>query len=264
VLQQRILTAAVLLPAFLAALFLLPRLGWSIAVLLVALLAAVEWAKLAGIEGASRAAFLVSVLLGCIATGVLSDSPAGSAVTVAGVAFWLIVAPLWLRGVLMASAVRLAIAGWVVLVCAWHALVVLRANPGRLLALVAVVWIADTAAYFTGRRFGRRKLAPNISPGKTWEGVIGAAIAVGVYYSLLWHWLELSFLGSAGLKQFLLIAAITILSIEGDLFESWMKRRAGVKDSGTILPGHGGVLDRIDGIVAVLPLTALVSQPLFS
>jgi len=151
------------------------------------------------------------------------------------------------------------VAGWVVLVCAWYALYLLQVNPARLLALLAVVWIADTAAYFAGRRFGQHKLAPTISPGKTWEGVIGAALAVGVYYALLWWLIAPRFLGNNFAGDLLLVSGIAVLSVEGDLFESWMKRRAGLKDSGSILPGHGGVLDRIDGAVAVLPLAALTA-----
>ena len=124
---------------------------------------------------------------------------------------------------------------------------------------LGVVWIADTAAYFAGRRFGRRKLAPSISPGKTWEGVIGAFAGVGVYYALLWFAWAPEFLTGSRASDLLLVAGMLALSVEGDLFESWVKRRAGVKDSGTLLPGHGGVLDRIDGVIAAMPLAALGS-----
>ena len=118
-----------------------------------------------------------------------------------------------------------------------------------------MVWVADTAAYFGGRRFGRHKLAREISPGKTWEGVWAALAAVTIYWVVLWVSLpEQSLRLISGLIG---VWLMTLLSIVGDLFESWMKRVAGVKDSGTLLPGHGGVLDRIDSLSAVMPLAAL-------
>jgi phosphatidate cytidylyltransferase len=126
------------------------------------------------------------------------------------------------------------------------------------------VWIADTAAYFTGRRFGRRKLAPAISPGKTWEGAFGAAIAVVVYALLLLPLARRA--GYAGPIDAVSIAAwivlaiaLVALSIVGDLHESLQKRKANVKDSGTLLPGHGGVLDRVDALLAAMPPVALAS-----
>jgi phosphatidate cytidylyltransferase len=126
-----------------------------------------------------------------------------------------------------------------------------------LLALLGVVWIADSAAFFAGRRFGRTKLAPTISPGKTWEGVVGAFVAVLLYALILQ---QVVFPGVAGFQfpgLYILVLCMTALGILGDLFESWMKRQAGVKDSGTLLPGHGGVLDRIDALTAAVPLAAL-------
>ena len=121
--------------------------------------------------------------------------------------------------------------------------------------LLAVIWIADSAAYFTGRALGRHKLAPAISPGKTREGVGGAFAAVTVY-ALALHFSLFS------MRDLPMIIAgffsMTALSIMGDLFESWLKRNAGVKDSGSIFPGHGGMLDRIDGVTAALPLAALI------
>jgi phosphatidate cytidylyltransferase len=162
----------------------------------------------------------------------------------------------------------LAIVGWVVLVATWVAVVALQtSSPGLLLAMMAIVWIADTAAYFTGRRFGRRKLAPSISPGKTWEGVYGALAAVAIYALLL-----VPLAAAAGSTRPLdavataiwvaLALLLTGLSIIGDLFESQLKRQRGVKDSGGILPGHGGVLDRIDALTAAMPPAALIAHHL--
>ena len=117
---------------------------------------------------------------------------------------------------------------------------------------MTLVWIADSAAYFAGRRFGRHKLAPGISPGKSWEGVAGAALALALYASAI----SAAIIGLRIPGALILAAALLYFSILGDLFESWMKRVAGVKDSGTWLPGHGGLLDRLDGLVPVAVLTA--------
>jgi len=136
-----------------------------------------------------------------------------------------------------------------------------------LLSVMALVWIADIGAYFSGKAFGKRKLAPTISPGKSWEGAIGGGIAVLVLSSLVilfgGPWLLDTFvvqlhshLGWAGMLGVLLV--LTAASVVGDLFESQLKRRAGVKDSSNLLPGHGGVLDRIDALIPTLPLAALI------
>ena len=152
--------------------------------------------------------------------------------------------------------------GVLALVPAFAALIELRAgHPGLLLAVLGTAWISDSAAYLVGRRFGRRKLAPSISPGKTWEGVAGALVAVAVY-ALAWvalgapdnRWLG-GPLAIPALAAVLL--ALAVVGIIGDLFESLIKRQAGVKDSGNLLPGHGGILDRIDAPVAMLPLAVL-------
>jgi phosphatidate cytidylyltransferase len=130
---------------------------------------------------------------------------------------------------------------------------------------MAIVWIADTAAYFTGRKFGRRKLAPEVSPGKSWEGVYGAWVAVAVYAALL-----VPFADDAGFRFAVTAPAIAAwiafavalasVSVIGDLFESLLKRHAGVKDSGSVLPGHGGVLDRTDALLAAMPIAAIAAQ----
>jgi phosphatidate cytidylyltransferase len=145
--------------------------------------------------------------------------------------------------------------GWLVLLPTSFALYQLRAvDPLLLLGFMATVWISDTAAYFIGRAFGKHKLAPNISPGKTWEGVAGA-LGVVFVYALLWSY----FAGQEVQPKFLipLLLVIVVLGILGDLFESLMKRQAGLKDSGNILPGHGGILDRIDALTSTLPVAVL-------
>jgi len=124
----------------------------------------------------------------------------------------------------------------------------------EVLLVLILVWIADTAAYFVGRAWGRRKLAPAISPGKTWEGAAGGLLGALAYAIICRFFIE----GIAWAPYLAAAALLAMVSIVGDLFESAAKRQAGVKDSGTILPGHGGILDRIDSATAVLPVAALL------
>ena len=259
VLARRILTVAIILPLFLAALFWLPRPLWGAAMLLVIAGACIEWGGLTGLGGGAKIVFTLVVAGACVALGYFDDArrAGGTLMLATALAFWVVLVPLWLRGAASAGNRMLVLAGVLVLVSAWYSAYVLQESAARLLALLGVVWVADTAAFFAGRRFGRRKLAPTISPGKTWEGVLGAIAGVGVYHGLLWHVWSPRFLAGDPWIDLLVVAGMLALSIEGDLFESWIKRRAGVKDSGTLLPGHGGVLDRIDGVVAALPLAAL-------
>ena len=244
--MRRVGTAAVLLAMLVAGLFFLPRAGVAALIALILGIGGFEWARLCGFNahlyaGGTVAAFAVLFWLGISHPVFLLAS-----------AFWIVAVPAWLwLGVKPAHRVALAAAGFVVLVPAALAMAVL--GPGEALLVLAVAWIADTGAYFAGRRWGRRKLAPAISPGKTWEGVAGGVIAAAAYAIIL------SILVGGGVKVFLGAAALLVMvSIVGDLFESAAKRQAGVKDSGAILPGHGGMLDRIDSATAILPLAALV------
>jgi phosphatidate cytidylyltransferase len=152
----------------------------------------------------------------------------------------------------------LAAAGMAVLVPAGLAIVALA--PAQVLAVLCLTWVADTAAYFTGRRFGRHKLAPSISPGKTWEGAAGALLGVLAYAIICVALLPSLNAIKGGLWSPYLGAAflLCVASIVGDLFESAAKRQASVKDSGTLLPGHGGILDRIDSATSTLPIAALL------
>lgn len=258
-LGRRILTAVLLLPAALAALFLLPGAGWRIAAGIVILIGADEWSRLAGWQRRGRAAFAVLIAVSLLSAGAIPVEWIGFP-WILGLAtlLWSSVVVAWLRGGWQVrSWWGMALTGWWVLVPAWLATVMLQGRPGQLLALMAVVWVADTAAYFAGRRFGRHKLAPGISPGKTWEGVFGALAGVAVYYVLLVQFAPALLGGFGFVPGLILVGALATLGIVGDLFESWMKRVAGVKDSGKLLPGHGGVLDRIDALTASLPLAAL-------
>jgi phosphatidate cytidylyltransferase len=174
--------------------------------------------------------------------------------------------PLWLKLRLRPDPWVAGLAGLLAVWPLWAALVVLRqASPWILLAVAALVWVADIAAYFAGRRYGRRKLAPAISPGKTWEGVMGAflgVLAYGVALDVFTHaWqgpVAPLFAYGWGVVTVLAMLVLAALSVLGDLFESWMKRCAGRKDSGSLLPGHGGILDRIDALTPTLPVAALL------
>jgi phosphatidate cytidylyltransferase len=270
-LLQRVITAVVLLALLLPALF--APTSWPFALLTLGLIAAAgwEWARLNGV--ASVAAVGPGVLLAmagawALHTGSFAHTPA---------AWWWWVTLVWVVG--GALVLRRGPAGWphwpaalrlllglLVLWAGWLALAQARAaSINFVLSALCVVWVADIGAYFAGRRFGRRKLAPTISPGKTWEGVAGGVIGV---WLLAWLWLavidrQLPVDGSslfAGLLDRLgvpgllvLCAALAGLSVVGDLFESLVKRAAGAKDSSRLLPGHGGVLDRIDALLPVLP-----------
>src|SRR6185436_12217376 len=170
--------------------FLLPHPGWALLMIVPTALGASEWAKLAGYGRGSRRLFVGSVIASCLLLTLISTSRTYEALELniamalfaVALLFWAIVVPVWLYSKWrIANALLLAIAGWIVLVPAWLAVVRLQQSPWLLLVVLGVVWIADTAAYFAGHRFGRNKLAPQISPGKTWEGVIGAYIAVICY-----------------------------------------------------------------------------------
>lgn len=250
VLAARLTTATVLILGLLAALFLLPRHGLAAVIALVLALAAFEWARLCRLgahAGRLYAAAMAAVY------GVLVFASIDQAVFAAGALFWLLVAVPWLwRGVAPQHAAALAAAGFAVLVPAALAMVSLR--PMEVLLVLGLVWIADSAAYFAGRAWGRHKLAPGISPGKSWEGAVGGLVAA-LTYAIICAALQdrvqwVPYLGGAAL--------LCVVSIVGDLFESAAKRQAAVKDSGSLLPGHGGVLDRVDSATAALPIAAFL------
>ena len=265
-LAARLVTAVILLAACIGAMFLLPPLWWSVLLLAVLLAAGYEWGGLAEYRGGARAVFCCFLLLSAIAIHLsLATDPAGAraaalerVVYASSCVFWLCVVPIWLaRGWRVRNPLATAAVGWITLVPTWLSLARLQSDPVQLLLLLGIVWLADSAAYGAGRAWGRRKLAPRVSPGKTWEGVAGAAAAVAVYYVVVSVALPAQS-WAKGWTGMLVFAGVMVMSIVGDLFESMMKRQAGVKDSGSLLPGHGGVLDRIDGLLAALPLAALL------
>jgi phosphatidate cytidylyltransferase len=253
-LAARIATAAVLIAMLLAALFFLPRAGVALLMAAITGIAGFEWARLCGLGALPARAYAGAIVAALL---VLLAVEVPMAVFAAGAAFWIVAVPAWLwLGVRAEHSAALFAAGFLVLVPPALAMVALP--PLHALLVLGAVWIADTAAYFAGRQWGRRRLAPSISPGKTWEGAAGALIGVAAYAMILSLLLD----GVQGtlMAVFLGAAALLVMvSIVGDLFESAAKRQAGVKDSGTILPGHGGMLDRIDSATAALPVAALLA-----
>lgn len=256
---KRIITAAILLLGLLVSLFWLPKTAWALILLLPLAAGAAEWAKLSHLSTKDTGLYALASIVFAIVV-YRYDLSVWS--YLAALMLWLIIVPMWLAvGWQLKSFWFRAPLGLIVLVPVWIALVELRdRGPWWVLLLMGVVWIADSAAYFTGRRFGKHKLAPNISPGKTWEGVIGAMLGVVAYGMIVLLVLRSpAFNPYAWAIPILLLGLLMLyLGILGDLFESWIKRLAAVKDSGTLLPGHGGVLDRIDALSATLPIAALI------
>lgn len=266
--RTRLLAAAIMAPLAIAAVLLLPT-PWMVALAAVVFLAGLwEWFSLADIDDTlARSVLLVANLLLMVALVWASPTDSGGSlvlfklVVVAGVIWWLL-AMLWLMHYEFASdhdsharVFKLA-AATLSVVPAWCALALIhRDGHGWLLVALAMIWAADTGAYFSGRRWGRRKLAPRISPNKTIEGMLGGLVA-GVVVAVLGALV----LGTAN-GQLLLVALVAFLAVQfsvvGDLFESLLKRHVGAKDSGSLIPGHGGLLDRLDSVLAALPVFAL-------
>ena len=268
----RLLAALVMAPLAIAAILLLPT-PWMMVLAAVLFLGGLwEWFDLAEIEDTlARSVLLVAHLALMVAIVWASRSSTGPTLvlfqlaSVIGVVWWLL-ALLWLGSYQFASdhatharAFKLA-AGALSVIPAWCALAWIHASTPNghhwLLVALVIVWAADTGAYFVGRKLGRHKLAPRISPNKTIEGLAGGVIA-GVVAGVGIAWLVAG-AQAAQLPAVALVALAAVLfSVVGDLFESLLKRHAGVKDSGHLIPGHGGILDRIDGVLAALPVFAL-------
>ena len=267
-LLTRILTAFLMLLVFIPALLLLPRFDFALFLAVIIALAFWEWGGFLGFEKSGRITLGAAGGLTCIAFAYFFPqlleprfSPYLLALYAANAAFWVFGASLWLRKkwrLQNAPAALGIMLGFLILLPLWLALVQMQGfSVALLVAAMAIVWIADSVAYFAGRAFGRHKLAPSISPGKTKEGAVAGVLGVVVYFVLItksWQSAE-TFCVTVIFGIF-----FATLSIVGDLLESLFKRQAGIKDSSQLLPGHGGFLDRFDSLSAVLPIFWLVFQ----
>ncbi|MEA3112723.1 MAG: phosphatidate cytidylyltransferase [Caballeronia sp.] len=270
-LKTRVITAIVLLAVLLPITLFAPVGVFAALIAVVVIFAAWEWARLLKLSGGSPVVYAVIAGMALIASTRLGlgYKPLYQMAAI----FWVLAGPFaLLRKPALADGawrVFLLFAGIVTFVACWHALVAARTvGVAFVLSLLLVVWLADIGAYFAGKAFGRHKLAPSISPGKTREGALGGWLAVMIvgsagaatpvfaptlFSALVEH------LGWAG--ALLSLTVLTVFSVIGDLFESLLKRQAGVKDSSGLLPGHGGVLDRIDALLPVLPIALLLLGP---
>lgn len=263
-LKLRFITALILIPVLLWALFGWSQVAFAVFLGFFILVGAWEWTALCGMQKLSMR--LLYLALVAMAGGFLIVTPSLTLPLMAIAVLWWVwifielVAYPDVRQGFLASLPGKLLSGFVLLLPAWIALLILRAQSpqGEWLALflLLIVWTADTGAYFAGHRWGKTKLAPLVSPGKTWEGVAGGLAAVLVL-ALLAGIYGARYTGVL-LAGWVALALVTaFVSVLGDLFESRVKRAAGVKDSGTLFPGHGGVLDRIDAFTAAAPLFTL-------
>lgn len=265
-LKQRLITAAILIPLIVLCVLKASTEVVAIVFAVIIMAGAWEWGALLKLETGARILF-VSVLVSIMLLGfvwVLGQQKMTWVVLASASLLWIIltivVMSIQHRGELGSGLSRLQYVplGFLLFIFAWLAALSLHSieklGPTLLLYVFGLVWLADAGAYFFGRQWGKHKLANNISPGKTWQGLYGA-MAVGLIYAVVAAW----YFDFVTTDYFIFVGlsiVVIVFSVFGDLFESLLKRRAGVKDSGHLLPGHGGVLDRIDSLLAALPIMA--------
>jgi phosphatidate cytidylyltransferase len=251
-LRERVITALILAALVLLVIFLLPHAATMGALALLVVAAAWEWSAFPRFTQHSARVFYVAFVAACIAAAWLFgvDRAELDGLIYAALLWW-VFALVWLATApARVNRVTAALAGLLVLLPVWVALVRLHdRGPQLLLFLILLVVAADVGAYFAGRQFGRNKLAPRVSPGKTWEGVVGGFAAAALMAALGVWWFNVD------APRFLALCIVVVVaSIVGDLTESLFKRHAGLKDSGKLLPGHGGLLDRVDSVTAAAPV----------
>ncbi|MCR3755976.1 MAG: CDP-diglyceride synthetase [Sodalis sp. Psp] len=282
-LKYRLVTAFILIPTVIAALFLLPPVGFSLVTLAVCILSAWEWGQLAGLASRSQRIWL-AVLCGLLLTVMMLTVPAYRPfVTVwqtqcalwAALAWWLVAlglvlahpssTALWRDSRLL----RLAFGILTILPFFWGMLALRQhrydincfTGAWLLLYVMVLVWGVDSGAYIFGRALGRHKLAPKVSPGKTWEGLVGGLVTSMI---IVWLFGKYAPLNAAPLTLFICSIVTALASVLGDLTESMFKREAGIKDSSHLIPGHGGVLDRIDSLTAAVPVFSCLMLLVFN
>jgi len=260
-LRQRVVTGVIAAPVALACVFLLPPFYFSIFIAAVLVVAAWEWANLGSLAGPYRYLYAVVIGFAMLGAGFLPALP----VLLASLAWWLVLAVLVILYPRLSDAwgrqALILIMGFLMLVPGWTALDYIKAmehSSFLICLLFFLIWGADIGAYFSGKALGRHKLAPSVSPGKSWEGFFGGLLTVGVIALLMSLWFGAPLPATS--EGWIYLAAalfIGIVSVIGDLSISMFKRLRGVKDSSQLLPGHGGVLDRIDSLLSASPVFAL-------
>lgn len=270
-LKQRIITALILVPLMIGGIFYLPQPYFELFIGLIVVLGAWEWANMAGLEKAPQRIVYATAVGGIMLVSHLLQAQFDlyQLILAAGVAFWCVafffitqypkMSNIW------GSVPARMIIGLLVLLPMWVGFIELKQmlwSSSFIVFVLFIIWGADTGAYFAGRAFGKRKLAPKVSPGKSWAGVYGGVattllLAAGFgYYLETEHYIPL--LGINWVNLFVITLITTAVSVTGDLVESMFKRHRGIKDSSNLLPGHGGVMDRIDSMAAAIPVFAFL------
>ena len=263
-LKQRIITALILIPIVIAGIFLLPEIYFAVFTGVIFAAASWEWSNLSGVHSHKQRiayALLIAALMVVLFQLIKTDPLLIKNLLYLASMFWIGVL-LWLyryeKGAARKGISRPAylVLGLVILLIPYSGFVVLKVYAPNaamiILYLIVLVWVADSAAYFSGRKWGRHKLAPAVSPGKSIEGVMGALAGTLIAACVTAIYFDYS---GMQFMLFLVLSLVSVIfSVAGDLFESMLKRQTGIKDSGTLLPGHGGLLDRIDSLTAAVPV----------
>ena len=263
---SRVVTSVILISVLVLSIFSFPQWLWGLLLLIPLAMTACEYSRLFGWGRQRTVIFVLLCVAICALPFLFFASFGGVSNAVAtlmcwfAVLFWMFLVPFFIRYRLSTrSYVPNVLMGVLVIVPVWYVLVALQLQPYGLIFVLSGVWLVDIGGYVFGKSVGKTKL-PSISPGKTIEGVLGGLFVLTVYALLLRLFYEDVFLELGWILFGVLILSFTMICVVGDLFESYLKRVSGVKDSGAILPGHGGLLDRVDSMTALLPFSFLVMQ----
>ena len=266
-LPRRVTTAVVAIPVVIVVVLVLPTGGVAPVLAIVVIGASIEWARITTAHRTGGYGFAMVVAGSVLLLWLVGSRWLGWLWILCAMSLvWWCVALVWVvrfeqgqDATALDGAITRGVVGWLIIVPAWAGLVYLHASgddgPWRVLFVLFIVWAADICAYFAGRRFGARRLAAITSPGKSVEGAVGGMAAVAILGIVTALWLDLP--ARLAVPFTVLCVAVAALSVLGDLMESLVKRRSGVKDSGNLLPGHGGILDRIDSLAAAAPAFAI-------
>ena len=266
-LMSRTITAAILIVFLCIGIFFLPQWLWAAGLIAPVAVAALEYARLFGWSLRRARAFTFILITVCAVSGLSLNTFSVSFEALAtffcwmAVLFWMFFVPVIIRYKHKSNKFLInALMGGVLIVPLWFSLVEMQPFPRILIGVLIGVWLVDIAGYFFGKKFGKNKLLPKVSPGKTYEGLIGGLIAIAIYVLILrmFYWSSVPFPDWA--LFILLPIGFVSLGVIGDLFESFLKRCSGVKDSGALLPGHGGLLDRIDSMTSIFPFAFLIMK----